>query len=272
MFGFRKKRKVDDVIGPSTGFMKLAKNFFRFILFPFIYPKRFLVGIIIIVLIIFILPASFGVEFDQMGEWYKQQFNKYFGKTEAFVEEKLMNKPVAEKNKVEKNEVFKKNEIKNVDLVDYDVGVNAKRKLLADDNKIVKFNPNVDSKPINNVEKTEPVHTKRLLFSYKKSDDYGLDYLEKPEVVYGLTEVITPNEIIVNSKKMFLYGTYVVPNTREYVNATKFMYENYEGKNTECKIVAYTNVNVATAVCVCEGESINQKLVDMKFSENIALY
>lgn len=273
MFSFRRKRKdKDDVIGPSTGFMKLAKNFFRFVLFPFIYPKRFLVGILIIVLIIFILPASFGIEFNQMGEWYKQQFNNIFKKTEVLVEQKVLPEAKNVVEQVIETKVFDKKEEKKLGLVDYEVGVTANRRLLAQNNNEVQQNEQKAALPLEETVWVDNTVEKRDLYAYKKLDNLALNYLDRPEEISGPVEIITPNELIVNGKRLFLYGVYVMPNSKSNVDATKYMYENYEGKDAKCKIVAYSKENVATAVCVCDGVSVNQQLVELNFSDNIALY
>ena len=43
-----KRRERDDYIGPSTGLMKWANKFFRFVLFPFIHPLFFIILLVVL--------------------------------------------------------------------------------------------------------------------------------------------------------------------------------------------------------------------------------
>ena len=78
MFGKKRRKRDEDVIGPSTGWVKWATRFFRFVLYPFIHPLWFLIGLVILAVVIVGVPSYHGVPFDGIPGWYGKHWNKYY--------------------------------------------------------------------------------------------------------------------------------------------------------------------------------------------------
>ena len=96
-------------------------------------------------------------------------------------------------------------------------------------------------------------------------------YEDTPTTVEGETFVFSANEISVGNTYIILYGIYTDPEKYNQDEAGQYLKELADGKMSECKIVAYTQHNIATGVCFLDGRSINQNLVDAGFADNIAL-
>ena len=99
----------------------------------------------------------------------------------------------------------------------------------------------------------------------------GLTYRNEPRVVVGSVEVISANEIKINGEQMFLYGIYSAPTSTNGVDGEMYIKNLVEGKEVECRVVAFTKNAELTAMCAVDGVSINHKMVDMGFSQNICL-
>ena len=106
---------------------------------------------------------------------------------------------------------------------------------------------------------------------YRRDDTLPLVYEDTPTTVEGETFVFSANEISVGNTYIILYGIYTDPEKYNQDEAGQYLKELADGKMSECKIVAYTQHNIATGVCFLDGRSINQNLVDAGFADNIAL-
>lgn len=98
-----------------------------------------------------------------------------------------------------------------------------------------------------------------------------LSYLEQPEIVTGRAKVYNANELEVNGTYMFLYGIYANPNNAKGVKAAVFLRSLLKGAEVSCRILAYTQDNVATGECFVGEVSINKLLVQNGFSQKVTL-
>jgi len=268
MFG-RKKREDDDLT--SKGFAKWANKFFRFVLFPFIHPVKFVVLLIVIAVVAFAVPFYYHVPFSEIPAWYHQIWNKYYQHTETAVKDNLF-VPVKDKVSDLQHSVGYDVTVKAVekqpnknDMVAYASPQSVNRKLFEQAQEIP-----VDIKATLDFEKQEMSQAvARPVF--KPIEGLGLSYLEQPTQQKGKVSVLNPNEVMINGTAMFLYGIYTVPSSSEGREATRYLKENIEGKEVECVIGAYTKDAMPTAICFYNGISINQRLIDLKFAKNVGL-
>ncbi len=98
-----------------------------------------------------------------------------------------------------------------------------------------------------------------------------LVYLDEEQEITGRASVLNANEISIAGKRLFLYGIYADPNTKNGTEAKIFLNLMLEGKVVRCKINAYTYQNVPTGICSVGDVNINRTLVEKGFSKNVAL-
>ena len=266
----RKKRADDDVIGPSTGWIKWATKFFRFVLYPFIHPLWFVVGVLIVVVTLVAVPSYYGVQFGQIPQWYKLQVQKYYHKTETAIADKIVNPLKDEALKKAKELTGNAVSVKTVEkkpskeeMVDYSNPRMANRKLFEKAQEI----PVDVAATISNADN----FSRDNLFRFRRNDAIGLRYLEQPEDVKGKVEVVNANELRVNGVLMFLYGIYVDTLSAEGIAGQRYLQNEIGGKEIVCKIVAYTQDDAPTSICVFGNKSLNQQLVDLGYSMDVSL-
>ena len=260
---FSKKRKRDDVIGPSTGWVKWATRFFRFILYPFIHPLWFIVSLVIIAVLVIGIPSYYGVEFETIPQWYGQQWNKYYNKT-----------GLAVKDKVDPLKSIAEAEIKK--MVGRGINVKAVEKKPGREELVVYDAPKVLNRKIFEQAQEVPVDVKATITSdqkvvFKRYDNLGLVYLEIPQKIEGTAKIINANELKVKNERLFLYGIYVDPSSEQGIKTSKYLQDEFGDKEIECWIGAYSNKGMPTAICKYQGININQRLVDLKYSTNVSL-
>ena len=287
-----KHKERDDEIRPSTGLMKWINKFFRFILYPFIHPKAFMIMVVLVVVLALGVPYFFyKVQFADMPVWYKQQINKYYYKSKGvFIP--MKDRMVDQYNKMLREEVYKAanvNSKKQQDIEAYDIKPQGQRSnfSLADvdnetmieaDNNIPEDNPVVENNDISEPYKEEATtqtsgeRKNNSGVYFKRKEGLDLVYIDEPERITGRFTMINPNEVLVNDKEIFLYGTYVFPRTNEAKEAGAYMMANFDGHQADCYIGAYTEKNIATAICFIDGVSVNHTLVDKGWAQKISLY
>ena len=268
MFGNKKLGK--DL--QSKGFVKFLTRLFRFVFFPFIHPLVFVLLLVIIIGLLFAWPLYNGVKLADMSDWYYSKVGYYYElvKTNLFDKEDITNKVGFGKisGGIEENAI-------NVKTIEKKPGK---------DEIIVYETPQMLNRKAFEAAQEVPVdvkktfeHAKKVaepensLFKFKRNDSLGLTYLENPIKVDGEAKVVNANEIKVGDRVLFLYGIYTHPASEGGKAAVEYMKQNVEGKIISCMIVAYTNAAVPTGLCVLDEVSLNQKLVELGYSNDVTL-
>ncbi len=269
MFGRRKRD--DDIIGPSTGVIKWVNKFFRFILYPFIHPVWFISGVVILMIVLVGWPAYNGIEFSQISKWYKGRIVKHYQQAEALINRKV--RPLMTKGKgeiyqissgnVDLNSVIK--EQKKTNLVVYDAPMASNRRAF----KKAQDVPVDVEATLANIDKAEVEPQVKIIF--KRDEALGLTYLDVPEKVTGRALVLNANELMVGDRIVFLYGIYVAPTSKQGKAAEKYLRKKIDGKEIDCHIGAYASDGAATAICVYDKTNLNQQLVDLNYSKDVSL-
>ncbi len=287
-----KRRERDDEIRPSTGVMKWVNRFFRFILYPFIHPKAFIILVVLLVFLLIGVPYfAFKVDFSSMPGWYKTQLNKYYNKGQDVLMP-VKDKAINQYNKMLRGEVYKAanvNSKKTDDIEAYDIkpqgqratfdGYSEENNFQQNDEVLVADNGSVGDVPATVVEiaeanvsaNNEPQKSRSQVY-FKHKDELGLTYIDEPEEISGRFTVINANEVLVGNREVFLYGVYTTPRSQAASEAGAYMIDNFDGKQANCHIGAYTSQNKATAICFVDGMSVNHTLVDKGWAQNISLY
>ena len=107
--------------------------------------------------------------------------------------------------------------------------------------------------------------------AYRKDENLPLVYEDQPKQINGKAMIFSPNEMTVGKTYLILYGIYTNPKKHNVKAAEKYLTELVRGKTLTCDLVAYTYQNLPTGVCYLDGQSLNQKLVDAGFADNVAL-
>ncbi len=263
----RKRKKENDIIGPSTGWMKWINRFFRFILYPFIHPKTFIILLVLILVAIFAWPMSQGVKPEALKSWYGEKYTQYYEMAKSYIVGSYLEKILPNKNTSNYETVTDNRQIFKVtknNLSDYQVPNKLNRKAFqtTDDKQ------NNEEVVVENKQNTslsdEPY--------FKKNSTLDLSYLEKPRKISGVLEIVNANEIKLGARKFFLYGIYVQPSSDKGLNAEIFLRKNYAGKSVDCYVGAYAKSGEGTAICIIDGVNINRKLVDVGLSQNVSLF
>ena len=150
-----------------------------------------------------------------------------------------------------------------------------KEELIIEENPVIEKEPDIvlqeiiveQKEPFESTDSTEPEIAKL----FKKVDNLGLVYLDEPEAISGPAVVYGSNELYVDDTYLYLYGIWTNPMKYDASKAASYL-RDFVGTNPiECYIVAKTAEDIATAVCLKSGQSINQHLVDVGLADNIAL-
>lgn len=295
-------RERDDEIKPSTGLMKWINKFFRFILYPFIHPKAFAVLVVLLAIIVLCVPYFvYNVQFADMPNWYKMQFNKYYndGK-EALLP--IKDKAVMKYNKMLRGEAYKAANINSKnqnDIEKYDIKPQGKRdNFIAEftnDEKVIEIKEGVVADNVDDEIKADvneeikdgvkevgqriadvtpsvdELKSKTQVY-FKRDDRLNLTYVAEPEKVTGRFTVINSNEALIGNREVFLYGIYTDTKDNKAQEAGAYMMDNFDGKQADCYIGAYTENNIATAICFVDGVSVNHALVEKGWAQNVSLY
>lgn len=267
MFG-KSKRRDNDSIGPSTGLMKWINKFFRLIFYPFIHPLWFFSGVAILAIAIVALPAYYGIGFENMPQWYQQQFEKHYSKAEKIISDKVV-QPIADKAE---------SEIKK--MTGSGINVKTVNKKPGKAEMINYENPQIYNRRVFQKAQEVPVDAKATIENnasqpeqvyFKRNESLGLSYVKIPQKISGEATIINANELKIEGQVLFLYGIYAAPATAEGLAAMQYLQNNIGGKVVDCYAGAYTADKTATVICFYNGININQRLVDLKYSKDVSL-
>lgn len=262
MFG--KRRKRDDVIGPSTGWIKWLTKFFRFILYPFIHPVWFVTGVVVAAVAIIGWPAYNGVDVSTMPQWYKQQFERYYQQGKQEIKEVLpQNAVMPEISGMSGrgiNVMTVDRKPGKAEMVTYETPQMVNRRAFQQAQDV----------PVDVAQTLQKQHNEGMPF-FKRKEGLGLKYLDLPKKVTGRVKVVNANEVKIGDDVFFLYGIYAAPSTKEGLAALTYLQQNVDGRVIDCFVGAYTADNMPTAICVYSDININQRLVDLKYSKDVSL-
>ena len=263
MLGKRRK-KDDDIIGPSKGLMKWINRLFRFILYPFIHPVWFIIGVVVLAVAVISWPAYYGVEVAAMPNWYKQKFNHYYNKFEAKIPAQILPKPEPDFGGMTGRGINVKAlapKPGKADIVTYETPQMVNRRAFQQAQEI----------PVDVAATLKQAEPEVQGPVFKRNDNLGLTYLEQPRKVSGKVTVINANELKIGNELFFLYGIYASPVSNEGIAAQHYLKQNIDGREADCFVGAYAADGTATAICIYEGLNINQRLVDLKYSRDVSL-
>jgi hypothetical protein len=293
------------------GLSKFFHNIFMILTYPLRHIFIFSTCVIIFLAVLIALPLLFGVSVNHVGDWYllkcdenhicteiQEKLEKVTQKEPAEVSAPkiIRNQPVEENEAVrEGRQVFKKasapmvpedSESESKPKKQYKI-MNIKKNPPISRVEVMPMPVKIESKgePAEQVKVSEPVvlpamqPAKPVVVKqelpasryYRRDDTLPLVYEDTPATVKGETFVFSANEISVGNTYIILYGIYTDPEKYNQDDANQYLKELADGKMLECKIVAYTQHNIATGVCFLDGRSINQNLVDAGFADNVAL-
>lgn len=293
------------------GFNKFLHSVFMVVTYPVRHIFIFSICVIIFLAVLIALPLLFGVSANHIGDWYLLKCNKNNICTEIQekLEKAVKTEPsevsapkIIRAQQVEDTEAMKESRrvFKKTDApiapedaeLESEIKPKKQYKIMN-----IKKNPPIsraevmpevvkaESKTVEPVVVSQPVVLPALQPEkpvvvapelpaskyYRRDDTLPLVYEDTPQTVKGETFVFSANEISVGNTYIILYGIYTDPEKYNQDDANQYLKELADGKMSECKIVAYTQHNIATGVCFLDGRSINQNLVDAGFADNVAL-
>lgn len=293
------------------GFNKFLHSVFMVVTYPVRHIFIFSICVIIFLAVLIALPLLFGVSANHIGDWYLLKCNKNNICTEIQekLEKAVKTEPsevsapkIIRAQQVEDTEAMKESRrvFKKTDApiapedaeLESEIKPKKQYKIMN-----IKKNPPIsraevmpevvkaESKTVEPVVVSQPVVLPALQPEkpvvvapelpaskyYRRDDTLPLVYEDTPQTVKGETFVFSANEISVGNTYIILYGIYTDPEKYNQEDANQYLKELADGKMLECKIVAYTQHNIATGVCFLDGRSINQNLVDAGFADNVAL-
>ena len=291
----------DDDIGPAKGIFKWLNKLARLVLFPLIHPWIFFGTLGVISAAVVLIPwLVYGIEFADMPAWYRQHMALWYQQAREHIAP-LKDEAVTRYNKIMRSEVYKASQVNSKgrdDIEDYDIKPQGQRVVLGaegnsqDELKTENVSDNTDKEAVAVVEMAAPqeeqtypmreddnklptadeVQDEAEQVYFKRNDGLGLLYVDNSEKVSGRLIVINANEVMIGTKEMFLYGIYTTLGTENARKAGAYLMENFDGKNADCYIGAYTANNDATAICIVDGVKINHTLVDLGWAQNVSLY
>ena len=265
MFSKRRKKRDEDVIGPSTGWVKWATRFFRFVLYPFIHPLWFVVILVIAAVLIVAIPSYYGIDFAGIPGWYGNQWNKYYEQMTDAVGNKIS--PIKDKTG---------RAIQEISAQGVNVSIKSIDKKPSKNEMVVYEGPRAVNRRLFEQAQEVPIDVKSTVEKkkdelFKRKENLNLVYLEIPQNVEGIAKIVNANELKINSRRMFLHGVYADPKSENGINALQYLNDDINGKKIKCIIGAYTNNGIPTAICYIDGVNINQRLVDFGYSADVSL-
>ena len=267
-----RRRKSEDYIGPSTGVMNWVNKIIRFLLFPFIHPLCFVIILAVLGGAIVGIHYFADVAYKDIPSWVVVQSKSVFGEVSKKVDISFISK-ISDKisNATDKSgKVLQQKGVVEKDVVSQKIK-STRETVRAVDRKAFRRaqdNP-IDVKAT--LERGQADYQNVGLFAFKRNDTLGLTYRKEPRVVKGSVEVINVNEIKINGEQMFLYGIYSQSTSPRGIDGAVYLKSLVMDKEVECHVVAFTQNAELTAVCAVDGISINHKMIDMGFSQNVSL-
>lgn len=289
---FFKRKKSDENVGSIEGFAGALHKFLMFISYPFRKPVAFVVLLLVLVAAAVLVPMYFyHVQLTEVHHWYWEKAKNF----NAAVISRLA--PTEDNRKGVDNLVEMPQTAKEVRRRMFEKAarfsapqaVDVMSEEAAD---VVKIEPQAplaapeDVAPSTAAVAVAPAADKTKAATAvvpaapdAKSDaalptepkSSLLNYLKQPEIVTGAAKVHNANELEVGGTYMFLYGIYANPNNANGVKAAVFLRSLLKGAEVSCRILAYTQDNVATGECFVGDVNINQLLVQNGFSQKVTL-
>lgn len=257
----RRSKKDDDYIGPSRGLVGLFHKFMMLLLFPLRKPLWFL----LIVTVLFLAPTFHGVKPAEVHLWYW----KHVSELSSLISEPFDGNPrnAASEPKDTKQPV---ETTVSADNAPSSETLNQK----AREPQLISQPPRkVHRQIFGRAEKTsaQPAVKTTIKPVVQQKRLPNLRYLSVSEDISGIPTVINANEIRIAGQTMFLYGIFVQPASQKGIDGALYLRRLIEDKTVECKINAYTHQNIATAICYLEGVCLNRRMVELGYSQNVAL-
>lgn len=274
-------KREDDDIGPSRGLAKWFHKFMMLLLFPLRKPVWFA----LIAAVLFLAPTFRGIKPAEVHLWYWNHIKNLTSRAGSQISDKTRQvRPAMEKV----------GEIVETIAPGTVTGGNAENALIPAPREPVLVNQpprEVRRKVFEKAKDTAPVSVEKTLAAApaqvsrpaavktasvqaeknKTPAKLNLRYLNVPEEISGVPQVINVNEMKVAGQAVFLYGIFAQPTSDKGISGEIYLRRLVEGKNVNCVIGAYTFQNVATAICTVDGININRSLVDRGYSKNVAL-
>lgn len=260
------------------GFSKFLHSVVMFVTYPFRHPLKLLILLAVVLGILCVVPIVKGVPLSAAPAWYMAQARKILNpmpsknvvvkvKTAAKKAEKPKKfaKPIQLKHSTVKQKVAEPVAQKADEKEKYAVWNIAPKEV---EPKAVEAenNPLIDAEqaPVVQIQKQPKVQ-------FRKVESLPLTYLDEPEIIFGSVIIYGPNEFYIEGKYLYLYGIFTDPAKYDVAKAQTYLRELINGEKVECYIIAKTLDGIETAICLKDGRSINQSLVDAGFADNIAL-
>ncbi len=269
-------KKDDDYIGPSRGFAKVFHKLMMTLLFPLRKPLWFL----LILAVLFLAPTFRGVKPAEVHLWYIQQIKRLTSQASLHIEETARETmPSVEKvGQLVENitaGVASSGDDKTASgphLVSQPTPKTSRTAFSVAEPVVAPAEKPLTEKTQVQAPKRPAMPTTNAAASVEKSSSkLNLRYLDVPELVSGVPQIINANELRVAGQDIFLYGIFVQPASEKGLEAEMYLRALTKEKSIDCKINAYTFQNIATAVCTIDGININRRLVERGFSQNVAL-
>ncbi len=270
-----RRRKSDDYIGPATGAMKWINKIIRFLLFPFIHPLCFVIVLAVLGGAVVGIHYFADVAYKDIPSWIANKGNIVYEDVSQKVDTGFISNISDKITKMtdKASGLWKKNDVVENNVSQEEVKP-VRETVRAIDRKAFRRsqdNP-IDVKATLENGQAKAMNTdKDPLFAYKRNNSLGLTYRKEPRIVKGSVEVVNVNEIKINGEQMFLYGIYSQPTSTRGIDGAVYLKSLVMDKEVECHVVAFTQNAELTAVCAVDGFSINHKMVDMGFSQNVSL-
>lgn len=265
------------------GISKITHKFIMFLTYPFRHIFKFLALTFVAAVFLAALPMMQGVPYTDIIDWYLLKYEVADSTTSQKQPDiKLSPAPVVQpQDKVVEVEAPKIVRRQSVEPAENSVGKRQAFKPAETSDqprkkyKVLKINkenrPQVvqTQQPKSEVAQQPAQPAEQEKSYYRKVENLPLTYEDNPQEVSGKTFVFSGNELTVGDTYIILYG--IATPVQNQDQAHQYLKDLADGKNLTCKIVAYTNYNIASGVCFLNGQSINQILVDAGLSQNIAL-
>lgn len=264
------------------GIAKLLHQLFLFVTYPLRHPFKFLVVLLIVIALLIAVPLFNGTSFSQIYEWYASKFSANTEQEQVFKET-----PIGEIEQ-KPTKFAKQIKLKHAKVDPQKIEAKAQEQA-EEPQKYATWN--IQKKPEKKVQQAKEIvvpvveeanvetnsqpqretNSQPQKVEYKKVEGLALKYLDNPQIIYGTPIIYGANELYMADTYMYLYGIYTDPAKYDAKKATTYLNELISGEKIECHIVAKTLDDIATAICLKNGRSINQNLVDAGMADNVAL-
>ena len=288
-----------------NGLLGWVHKFVMFITFPFRKFWQIMSVLLLLLIIIIAVPMCYGVAFTDIIDWYKEKLpmndvvdikddakakidagmsslkqkvkdimpgnsaEQAEQKADKEKEPRFVAWNVAEFNRAK----YKQKSVKKVGSDNKEtfsaMKKDASERNALRENGIETIESNTDNSSAG--EETLP-EVGNLFSYYRVLKNRDLAYISEPEVLYGVVDVVGPNNIYINNTYVYLYGIYSDPNVYDEAAATSYVQSLVNGRKVRCDVVAYTvQTQTATALCFIDNILINKAIVEHGYANNVAL-